>query len=137
MDVWMSVCRKRAKCKYCPGYIENGDYMVVGKVWRNREGEARRWAIKLHWHVDCWVEQGKRSLDLQPKPETRGRKKLAMSDDNKSKRVKILMRRAAILQRMKAATDEGNVDKLIYLGGLMNKLKEEIQEYGGIPASWT
>ena len=136
----MTYCRKRAKCLYCPKYIEKKQFMVVGKLWRDREGGTRKWSIKLYWHPQCWIKQAEEALKKQPVVETRGRKKLELSVEANVSRVKILMRRAAILQRIKVEVAKNNtssVDKLIHLGEMLNKLKEEIMPLGGIPKSWT
>lgn len=139
MDIWMRVARKRAKCRWCDKPIETGEYEVVGKLWLRRDGVARIWTIMLRWHPQCWIDQAKHKLRERPTiVETRGKKKLPLTDEQRVSRVKILMRRAAVVQRINAEMDNGkkDIDKIIHLGGMLEKLKEEIELVGGIPKSW-
>jgi len=141
MDIWLTICRRRAKCTHCPEFIEKGQYIVVGKLWaRSKEEGARRWTLRFRWHPECWVEQGKMAADRRPLiTETRGRKKLDMSEGDKAARRSIIMRRASVMQRIKKEVDlktQESIDKLIHLGDRLNKLKEEIKQYGGVPKSW-
>jgi len=63
-----------------------------------------------------------------------------MTDDNKAARFAILRRRASVTQRIKREVtkpvEEQSIDKIIHLGDLLNKLKEEIELVGGVPKSW-
>ena len=141
MDIWMRVCRKKAKCSYCPKPIVKGQYMVVGKLWRKHGGEARVWTIYLRWHIGCWVRQGIESLKKRPVVENRGRKKLELSEDARKARLKITMRRAAIVQRIRREVDkpieEQSIDRIIHLGEMLEKLATEIENFGGAPKSWS
>ena len=118
--------------------------MVVGKVWRNREGQvgfgyAKRWTIKLHWHTKCWIKQAIDALKKRPVIETRGRVKLEISKEQSAARVKILRRHAAVVQRIRIEMSKGekqNIDRIIRLGSSINKLKEEIEPFGGVPKNW-
>jgi hypothetical protein len=139
MDIWITKCRKRAKCNYCPDYIENGEYMVVGKLWLNSEGKPMKWSVKLHWHPKCWIAQAIEKLEKNPKPETRGRSKPTLPPDQLAARVKILRRRAAVVQRIKVEMARGkdtDFNKIVHLGDLLNNLKDEIKPIGGAPKSW-
>jgi len=114
--------------------------MVVGKLWRNREGTAMKWVTKFYWHPQCWIDQAIQKLErLPPVVETRGMRKPKVPDEMRGARVKIMARRAAIVQRIKiemSKNDGTSVDKLIHLGEMLNRLKEEIELVGGAPESW-
>ena len=53
-------------------------------------------------------------------------------------RRKILARRASVLQRIKAEMSIGeySADRLIHLGGLLLRCKEDIEQHGGAPKKW-
>jgi len=143
MDTWVKVARKKAKCNYCGGDIEKGSYMVVVKSWRNREGEPRKWMVFFRYHAEkdgkcCYIEQAKAALERREIVETRGKKKLPITDEMKAARRRVLLRRASVLQRIRAEMEkeEQSVDKIIHLGGLLVQLKEEIEKLGGAPKSW-
>lgn len=143
MNVWLKKCRKRAKCNHCPEDITKGSYMVVCRFYKktkNKSGVEQRWQFNLKFHPQCWIDQAVASIEARPVVETRGRKKVEMADDVRAARLKILMRRASVTQRIKREVskpvEEQKVDKVIHLGSLLNKLKEEIEPLGGVPQSW-
>lgn len=145
MNVWMKKCRKQATCKYCPNPIVKGEYMVVCKYYRRtrREsgGEAQKWKFFMRFHPQCWIDQAIAALEKRGIVETRGRKKLEMSDEVRGARLKIMMRRASIVQRIRREltkpAEEQDMDRVIHLGGMLNKLKEEIEPLGGEPKAWS
>jgi hypothetical protein len=104
--------------------------MVIGQYYRGK------WRIRIKWHPDCWIEQGIEALSKTPVIENRGRQRMSLSDEDREKRLKILRRRASVLQRIKKEMENNNVDKQIKLGCMLGKLREEIEPYGGIPESW-
>jgi len=140
MDVWMKIANKKANCAHCHKPIVKGDYMVIGKLWRRRDGVARSWTTYLRWHVQCWVDQAKAAVDRIPRVETRGRRKSPLDKESRDARVKILRRRAAVLQRIRneisKPSEAQSFDRLIHLGELLNRLKSEIVPLGGVPKSW-
>jgi hypothetical protein len=145
MNIWLTKCRKQASCRHCPNPILNGEYMVVGEYYKStrteKGGKAVRWRRRLHWHPQCWIDQAIAALKNRgDATETRGRKKLALPEHKSTARIKILRRRAAVMQRLKIEvskpTEEQSTDRIIHLGGLLNKLKEEIESFGGVPKSW-
>lgn len=145
MDVWIKRVRKQAKCKYCEQPIVKDTYMVVCKIWytRNKDGiSPTRWVWWMRFHTQCWIDQAVQKLDREEEQrvETRGRKRQGISDDMRSERVKILRRYAAITQRIRAEVvrpaDENSVERLIHLGAGLNKMRIEIERYGGVPKSW-
>jgi len=81
---------------------------------------------------DCYWDQGYFALTEQeyrePRRETRGRKKGSnLNDEDRKKRFRILARHGAIVQRINKELDGLNrMEKLIHLGGLINKCKEQI-----------
>jgi len=119
--------------------------MVVGKLWKGKDGVARTWTIILRWHTQCWIDQAIQKLEKQPFIETKGRKRLdpghtvaEVKDGNRGARHKIMMRRAAVVQRIKKEVElpEQSIDKIIHLGEMLNQLREEIELVGGVPKSW-
>ena len=144
MNVWMKVCRKKATCRYCDKPILKGDYMVICRYYKRTMREAggtpQKWGCTIRFHTQCWIDQAKAALESKPVVETRGGKKMAITDSDRSARFRILARRASITQRIRVEAiklnGEQNIDKIIHLGGLLNKLKEEIELFGGVPKSW-
>ena len=130
MNVWIKACRKQATCKWCRKPIENKTYMVVTQHYRGK------WKIRRNWHPDCWIEQGIVALEKKVFVENRGRIKLSLTDEQRKKRFKIMARRASVLQRIKKEVDTGNIENMIHLGMMLNKLKDEIEPYGGVPKTW-
>ncbi|GAG89138.1 unnamed protein product [marine sediment metagenome] len=119
--------------------------MVVCRYYRAKRGKGGSfpgpvWSFFMHFHPQCWIDQAIAALESKPVVETRGRKKLPMADEVRAARLKILMRRAAVTQRirieMAKVAGEQNIDRIIHLGGELNKLKEEIEPLGGVPESW-
>lgn len=150
MDIWLTKCSKRATCSHCRLPITNGSPMVVGNLWRDRksaEGLPLKWKIRLHWHVSrpkdsicCWIEAGLAALDKRPHIENRGRKRLALTDEQRVSRLKLLQARARVIQMIKSDTENPpemqNVDRIIYLGRRLLSIKERIELCGGAPKGW-
>lgn len=147
MDVWITRCRRKAKCKYCEQTINNGEFMVVTQTWvgksKSVDPNSRRFRIRRYYHARdpyCWIDQGIQAVEKRPKIETRGRKSLAMSHEEQTARNKILRRRAAVVHRITLEVEKPvgkqRIDRIITLGGQLGSLKEEIAIYGGVPKSW-
>lgn len=130
MQVWMKACRKKATCAWCGEDVKNCTYMVVGQYY------IGKWRKRKNWHPDCWIAQGIDALERRDYVENRGRQKLALADDKKIMRFKILARRASVLQRMRKAQEEGKIEQMTRLGLQLEKLMVEIEPYGGVPNSW-
>lgn len=131
MNIWMSVCKKRAKCHYCPEPINSGEYMVVAGFRRGK------WYLRHSWHPQCWIDQAIVELERRgPMEETRGRKKMNVPDEVRSARFKIIARRASVIQRLKRAMVKGDLERIEHLAGELEKLKAEIEPLGGVPESW-
>jgi len=142
LDIWITKCRRTSKCKHCAKQILNKDFMVMGKSWKRIHfgGEVvpKMFVTVYRWHLQCWVEQGVAAVkERGDKPETRGRRKIPMTDEVLAKRTSILRRRAAVLQRIrKEISGKNRMDKIIHLGGMLESLTEEIVPVGGVPSSW-
>lgn len=142
MEVYMTHCKRRAVCQHCTKdtdkYIEVGESMVVGLAKISSQG----WTKKIRWHPKCWLEQGEVYLEQHPPlPSRAGRKPLAMSVEDKKARLRLLMRHASIVQRMRELKiEEGftekKVSRIIVLGKGLEDITEEIKKYGGAPKSW-
>lgn len=143
MDIWMTWCQKTAKCKHCEKPIEVGDPMVRGKFWR-KHGQLTKWSFPFYWHVQCWVDQGMEQLRRHPRISRYkgGVSSWAkygvreLSDEDKATRISLLQKRANIVQRMRKAAIEGNLDLLIDLQSRLDGLIPEIEKVGGVPKSW-
>lgn len=106
----------------------------------SKEGERQLWEQYLRFHPQCWIDQAVANLAKREVVETRGRKRLVMTDDIRAARQKILVRRASVTQRIRAEVEKPgelqSIDRIIHLGELLNNLKEEIEPLGGVPKSW-
>lgn len=139
MNVWIRKTRKRVLCRYCGKLIEVGQYQVVC-VYFMKLQHGGNWKKTMHFHAKepyCWVDRAVAELSKKPVIETRGRKASVISDDNKEKRVKILRRRASVMQRIKNEM-EGlcRPGKLLHMTEVLERLAVEIEPYGGVPESW-
>ncbi len=150
MDIWIGRCNKPSTCSYCGDKIEVGEAEVFGRLWSRRKGDslvARRWVRTFHWHtkrptdgICCWLQQGLENLANNPHVETRGRKKLLLPSDERLKRLRLLQKRAKVLQQIRTEMDkepeDRNIDEIIRLGGIIEELKTKIAPLGGIPEGW-
>tara|TARA_Y100000310_G_C20626284_1_gene786074 strand:- start:879 stop:1133 length:255 start_codon:yes stop_codon:yes gene_type:complete len=79
-------------------------------------------------------------LAAHPRIETRGKKKMLISAEVRSQRLKLLQRRARLVQRLKVLTmpdmDFADVDAITTIGQQITELKGLIEPLGGIPNSW-
>jgi hypothetical protein len=128
MDIWITRCRKKAKCRYCGQPIVKDNPMVKGKLWKRDH-----WPISLYWHPNCYIEQGIAEMEKRTIIETRGRRPLPIDDDAREKRTNILKRRASVIQRLKKETDH---ERILHLVEMLDNLKEEIKPLGGVPKGW-
>jgi len=137
MDIWATWCKKYVTCYHCKKVINAGEPMVVGKIWK-KHGEATKWSWYIRWHPSCWMEQAMLSLEKRPYIPPAGRKPVEMEPEVRKARISILRRRASVVQRLKIETlrPDLDIDKIIHLGGLMDKQAKEIEKLGGVPKSW-
>jgi hypothetical protein len=133
--------------------IESGEPEVFGKLWLRKkvvgstENKPRRWVKKLHWHAQrkadgqcCWLVSALAELAKHPHIEKRGRKKLLLPKEQRDERLRLLRKRAKVVQQIKAETDvppnKMNMDRIAELGLALEELKVKIEPVGGIPKSW-
>jgi len=129
-SIWMRICRKQATCGYCKKPILNKELMVVGL---RRKG---KWRFRKCWHPECWLEQGKQELERREYVETRGCKRMPIDDETRKRRFRLLARRASVLQRIRKAVEVRDANKVVHLGEMLDRIKEEIGPLGGVPKSW-
>ena len=94
----------------------------------------------MHFHAKdpyCWIDRAITEVGQRPYNERRGRKASIMSDATKVMRLKIMRRRASVIQRInKEMETRQRPDKLLHLTDLLEKFAAEIESQGGIPVSW-
>ncbi len=138
MNVWIRRARKSATCTYelCPDKtISNNQYFVVCQWYMNTPG-GKKWRKQKFFHTQCWIDQAVAILESRTVTETRGRRRLSLADSNRAARMKILRKRAALVQRAKEALKNERYDIVQRLGDKMEKCKVEIEQYGGVPKKW-
>lgn len=133
----MSWCKRACQCKHCLDTIETGKPVVVGRAVLTVNG--RKTYTAYRWHPNCWVGQALAYIEQHPfEPPAVGRKRLELDSESRDKRLAIMRRHAATLQRIRymVRKQDMNIDAMINLGGLLAKQAEEIEQYGGVPESW-
>ena len=157
----MGRCNKGVECSYCHEAIEVGEPEVFGKLWRQyggKDGKSVKWVKVFHWHskrkdtalaqiikiaIDnqmCWVIQALDNFGKTVHVETRGRKKLILPKEKRDGRLKLLRKRAKVIQQLKIVMEEHpkkrNMDEVVRLGLILEKLRVDIEQFGGVPKSW-
>ena len=140
LSVWIRKTRRQGTCVCgCGEKILNGEYQVVCQHYMKLRSGKTWWKRRI-FKPQHWIDQAIAELEKRPVVETRGRKKLPMTDDSRAARTAILRRRGSVLQRIRREVEgpkeEQDIDNIVHLGGMLNKLKEEIEPYGGVPKSW-
>ena len=137
MNVWIKATRKRVACRYCERIIETGEYQVVCQYFM-KVGNGKTWVKRMLFHPQCWITRAIAELSTRTVIETRGRKKAIISDEHRVVRIKILRRRASVMQRMRAemGKEKSNYVKVDKLINQLEQLKIDITPYGGVPSSW-
>jgi len=148
MDIWISRNGRTTICASCHETIAIDEPVVRGRLWKRskEENTTSRWSKTFTWHtknqdgICCWLAEGLLALEKTPKVETRGRKATGLPADIQTYRVKLLKRRGSIMQRLKKQTnvpiEVRDLDKIILLGQQLDKVKLEIEKYGGVPDNW-
>jgi len=123
---------------------------VRGRLWHqyeNGQSEAKKWVKNFRWHARrstdglcCWLEQALVHLDTQEYAEKRGRKALPLSPEVRKARLRLLQRRARVMQQLRVEAEKApevrNIERIIILGGQLADIQTEIQPLGGAPKSW-
>ena len=137
MNVWIRKTRKKVPCACnCGGIILKGSFQVVCQHYMKLKG-GRTWWFRRSFIPEHWIAQGIAEVEKIPVVETRGKKKMHITDADRDARTAILRKRGSVVQRIKNVMDNGgDVSTLIHLGELINKLKDEIEPLGGVPKSW-
>ena len=140
MNVWIRKTRKRVKCRYCEKHIEVGEYQVVCQYFMKLKHSGKTWVKRMSFHArepNCWLDRAVAELETRVVVETRGRKRNQISDDNREVRERLLRRRASVMQRIRQEMDGlMRPDKVMHLTEMLEKLKLEIEPYGGVPRGW-
>ena len=136
MDIWVSWAKRKATCHYCSKPILARTPIIKGKMWK-KMATATKWSIMFYWHPECWLNQAYAYLEQHPFIPKRGRAKLVLDKDAKTKRLKLLRERARLIYRLKDIMLYGNnsdIEERI-LSRLL-ELVVEIEPLGGVPKSW-
>jgi hypothetical protein len=146
VNVWISRAGRTKECTGCKQPISTGESIVIAKKYYSADNGKKR-TYTFRWHASreqdglcCWLEDGLLELAKRPRVESRGRKPRDMDQSTRDKRVAVLRRRGSVLQRLKKATavppEERDLDEIIRLGTMLEKLKGEVVQLGGVPESW-
>ena len=137
-NVTMTHCQRRAKCEWCPEYVEAGEPLVTVFFWNKGTEEHKGFNVKRYYHPDCWVAQGLDYLKRNPYVPYIRKKKLELTAEQSKQRYSILRRKAAIDQRKRNLNGDFP-DKELEEARLNVKITElmlEIAPIGGIPKKW-
>jgi hypothetical protein len=104
----------------------------------------RHWQKHLSFHSgwngqpNCWMERAVTEIESRPYVERRGRHRAVITDECREIRTKLLRRRGSIMQRIGMLMEDpvNNLHKIIRLTEKLEKLKAEIEPYGGAPEGW-
>lgn len=142
MNVWLRKTRRETTCKADTCQLGNrairlGDIQVVTS-WVLVTPSGQRWYKSKVYHPECWLSQGIAAVEARQVVETRGRKRMTITDPNRTMRLSIMRRRASVVQRLNAEMSQQspNYDKVGRMTDILEKLKVEIEPFGGIPSSW-
>lgn len=144
MDIWAKRVGRIAHCRCgCGQTMAAGEIAIVGSTRKQSHKDGKMWIRKLYWIPDHWLAQAVQSVDRTPHIESRGRKRLLMSPEDKVARQKIIMKKASVVQRIRKLRENGdgelsenNLGKLMHYGELINQYKVELEVLGGVPKSW-
>ncbi len=147
MNTWVKWCGKTVQCTYCREDITNGEPAVYARHRLQKSDDSSPWTVNFRWHAKrardgqcCYITNQLEYLAAHPRIETRGKKKMLISAEVRSQRLKLLQRRARLVQRLKVLTmpdmDFADVDAITTIGQQITELKGLIEPLGGIPNSW-
>lgn len=132
MDIRLTLCKRRTKCHYCEEHLQSGDEMLIGRYVKLK-GE-RKWVKRYYWHPICWLNYQRGILDKEPPSPPHN--KLALTDDKKAARLKILRHHAYISYQIRAAQKEGRIHRVAELVLRQAELADKIAQFGGVPKKW-
>jgi len=139
MNVWIRKTKRRAQCKYCEKFLEVGEWQVVCQYFMKLK-TGRTWVKKMVFHAkepNCWLDRAVAEIESRVVVETRGRKRAAISDEDREVRERILRRRASVMQRLRVEMDGAvRPEKIARLTELIEVCAVEIMPYGGVPRAW-
>lgn len=139
MDIWISWCRRTAKCHFCELPITVATPMVKGKLWK-KVGEATSWSYRPNWHPQCWIEEGLVYLEQHPyQAKSTGRPKLKLSEADAEQRQTLVRRRSRLIYILREMLTNGKDfehPSVIKILNRLLKLRIDIELFGGAPRSW-
>ena len=136
-NVTMTWCQRRAKCEWCPGYIEAGKPLVTVFFWNKGGPDHKGLNVKKYYHPNCWVAQGLDYLERNPYVPYIRKRKLELTPEQSKQRYTILRRKAAIDQRKRSmALLPYSAITIANLNKKIAELMLEIAPIGGIPIRW-
>ena len=99
---------------------------------------GKMWMKENHFHPQCWLDRGIAEIESRPVVETRGRRRLTMTDDVRKERLRLMGQRASVMQRLRAEQDKPkpNFTKIEKLCMYIESIKDKIKDFGGVPKSW-
>lgn len=137
-NVYMSWCKRRAKCHFCPEMVEAGTPMVNVFLWRKGEDGVRKWNMKFYYHPQCWLDQGLDYLKMNPYVPYKRDRQLPLTERQQDIRRSILRRKASIEQRRRNLKSD-YPDRILVEARMDKDIAElmvKIIKVGGIPPKW-
>jgi len=111
---------------------------LKGKLWKKLgTTTATKWSYRFYWHPECWLKQAYDYLEQHPFVPKRGRARLALSEDKRMQRLKLLRDRARLVYKLREIHLYGNNGKVVeQILDRLIRIAEKIEPLGGIPKSW-
>jgi hypothetical protein len=140
MNIMVRYCGRESKCSYCPEVVKAGEPILELQQWGNKKGSTKRWMYSKRFHPQCWLDHQLQELKKEPYIGRIGRTPNGLSEEDKKKRNSIMMRRASVVQRIRKEMgkpdEDRKYDKIVHLGEMLEKIKIEIEQIGGVPKKW-
>ena len=138
MDVWVTWKKRQRHCEYCSADILVATPVVVMQ-WRTKQG----WKWRRYAHPRCWIHNAfsyLRNNPYTPPIRSNGRPRLVLSDEDKAKRLALLMKGATIRQRIKffakRLPEVGAANRIQDWNDKLQRTATELENYGGVPKGW-
>lgn len=137
-NVTITWCIQRAKCGWCPEYVDAATPLVTVFFWNRGTPDHKGFNIKKYYHPNCWVAQGLDYLDMNPYVPHIRKEKLKLTPEQSKQRYILLRRKAAIDQRKRNLEGDFPERMLveIMLDQKITEVMLEIALVGGIPKKW-